>query len=82
MERKAVTSSAVVSVGHENGVLEVEMKGGRVYRHEGVSADDHAKLIGSDSIGRHYGQFIKGAFPGVRVKDPQTEKALGDTELI
>ena len=52
MNRTPVKSSAVVSVGYENGILEVEYPGGRIYQMEGVSQDQYDALLAADSIGR------------------------------
>ena len=51
MNRQPVKSAAVLSVGYEDGVLEVEYPSG-VYRMEGVSQDQYDALLTADSIGR------------------------------
>lgn len=66
-----VTSSFIESIGYEGDVLEIKFKNGSVGRHTGVSVEDHAKLIGADSIGRHYGAEIRGKFPFTKVEQPE-----------
>ena len=60
MHREAVTSSNLVSVGYEAGVLEVEFVNGRVYRYAGVPAEEHRGLMEAESKGRHFAERIKG----------------------
>ena len=52
MTRTPVKSSAVLSVGYDNGTLEVEYAGGRVYQLAGISQDQYDALLTADSIGR------------------------------
>ncbi len=66
MNRAPVESSQIKSIGFENGVLEIEFvshaKDGRlpsIYQYVNVTTEDHAALIGAESIGRHFGAFIK-----------------------
>lgn len=66
MNRTAVTSSQIKSIGWEDNVLEIEFishsKDGRlpsIYQYANVTTEDHANLIGAESIGRHFGAFIK-----------------------
>ena len=64
MERQAVQSSNVASVGYdaESKVLEVEFKGGGVYRYQGVPAETWVGLVGAPSVGKYLGAHIKGVF--------------------
>lgn len=82
MVRQPVTSSMFTSIGHEGNVLEVEFKGGKVYRHYGVTADHHADLLGAESIGKHYNAQIKGKFDHeiVPQDDVTTENEKGPAE--
>ena len=71
MTRTPVNSSSLASVGHdpETNTLEIEFKNGGVYRYAGVSAEDHAALIGSSSIGAHFHQRIRnGGFVTTKVE--------------
>lgn len=47
-----VNSSAVRSVGFDDGVLEVEYASGHVYRMTGISPEQHDALITHESIGK------------------------------
>jgi hypothetical protein len=51
MERQKVISKSVKSIGHENGILEVEFANGGVYRYKDVSLETFQKLRISSSIG-------------------------------
>lgn len=78
MQRQAVDSSNIASVGFEKGppaVLEIEFKGGSVYQY--TSADDkiveahHKALILAESKGKHFTAHIR--------RDPalRTQKVSG-----
>jgi len=58
MNRKPVTSSNVVSVGHENGVLEVEFKGGAVYQYFDVPASIYLDLLATSATGESVGKYL------------------------
>ena len=64
VERKAVNSSNVVSVGYdpETQTLAVEFKGGNVYHYHDVPGDVADGLMNADSIGSHFAQNIRNAF--------------------
>lgn len=70
MERTAVTSSAIKSIGHQGDVLEVEMVNGKIYTHHGITADHHAEMLASESIGRHYNTVIKKLSTGRAYEPP------------
>jgi hypothetical protein len=63
IQRVPVSSSALRSVGYDVGaqVLEIEFHDGAVYRYYGVPADIHRGLMGADSHGRYFQQYIRGA---------------------
>lgn len=67
MTRTQVTSAVFRSIGHEGDTLEVETMNGKVYRYQGVTADQHAALMRAPSLGQHFGKFIRGAYPHVVV---------------
>lgn len=52
MDRKAVKSSRVVSIGHHDGVLEVEFTGGGIYLYSPVNTAYYIALASSPSIGK------------------------------
>ena len=64
MDRSAVESSSVASVGYDpaSRVLEVEFQGGGVYRYLEVPPEIHAELLAADSIGRFVNQRVKPAY--------------------
>lgn len=68
MERKPVNSSTVVSVGYdrETQTLEVEFKSG-VYQYFQVPPERHNALVSSESIGRHFGEHIRGKYRFAKV---------------
>lgn len=76
MEMQSVKSSFVQAVGYdpESQTLHVQFNSGKLARFAGVTADDHAKLMGAESIGRHFGQYIRGKFDHVAV-EPETQDA-------
>jgi hypothetical protein len=74
MERISVKSSAVVSVGHEGDVMEVEYAGGRVYRYKGVSGEAFQDLMGSESVGKAIrGLMVGGGFEVEKVEPEPVE---------
>lgn len=68
MNRTPVKSSNIKSVGHDPATktLEVEFNSGGVWRYADVPAEKHQALIGADSIGKHFGQHIKGVHAGTK----------------
>jgi hypothetical protein len=61
MERQPVKSSQIVSIGHDPATreLHIEFNSGGVYRYEDVSVEEHQALIAAESIGKHFGKFIR-----------------------
>jgi hypothetical protein len=69
MNRVAVTSASVASVGYDPvaAVLEIEFQNGRVYRYLHVPPQAHRLLLQADSIGEFVNKVIKPRFEGVPV---------------
>lgn len=69
MRRKRVSSSAISSVGYDDGssTLELEFKSGSVYDYHGVPPDVYRELMEADSKGRFVSSNIKGRYPASRV---------------
>lgn len=69
MERTAVDSSSVVSVGYDPRafMLEIEFQGGRVYRYLQVPAAAYRLLLQAPSIGEFVNRQIKPRFEAVEV---------------
>lgn len=63
MDRQAVDSSHLVSVGYDEdtNTLEVEFKGGVVYQYEDVPEEVHKQLIHSSSVGGSFQVLVKDA---------------------
>lgn len=61
MEYVAVKSSQISAIGHEPSTktLGVQFKGGGEYHYFNVSEAQHAALMKAESIGSHFGRFIK-----------------------
>lgn len=59
--RQPVKSSMLKSVGFENGVLEVELHKGGIYRYEGISQEQFDALLAAESVGGHFNRVIKSA---------------------
>jgi hypothetical protein len=64
MNRVAVSSSNVESVGHDgpSSVLEVRFHNGRTYRYFGVSASVFAGLLAAPSVGQYFNANVKGRY--------------------
>lgn len=71
MERKAVESSNIASIGYENGTLEVEFKNGGIFQYLDVPAEDYGKLIASKSAGKFLHGNIKPNFACRKAGDQQ-----------
>ena len=59
MNRQAVTSSNLRSVGYENGVLEIEFHSSGIYQYSNVSAPIYQGLMNASSKGGYFHQHIK-----------------------
>ncbi|RIX76312.1 KTSC domain-containing protein [Acidovorax cavernicola] len=64
MERQAVTSSNVASVGYdgETLTLEIEFNNGTVYQYFDVTEQIYNELISAGSVGAYLAANIKGRF--------------------
>ncbi len=62
MERKAVESSMIRSIGYDEPqkVLEVEFMSGGVYQYAGVEPQEHRALVEAPSMGQYFSREIKG----------------------
>ena len=59
-----VKSSMISSVGYDAGArtLHVKFPNGGHYLYEDVTPEQHAALVGADSIGKHFAQNVRGKF--------------------
>ena len=55
-----VSGSLFKEIGHEGNRLSVKFNDGDVYHYHGVSEDQHAKMMASDSIGAYFMRHIRG----------------------
>jgi len=64
MERTAVHSSSIVSIGYDSvsSVLEVEFTGREVYQYTGVPATLYDGIMKAESHGKYLNAFIKGKY--------------------
>jgi hypothetical protein len=70
MDREAVTSTTIASVGHDSdtGMLEVEFVTGSIYRYRRVSEDVFEAFLTAASKGGYFNAHIKDAYDCERVK--------------
>lgn len=64
-----VKSSSIEAIGHDpaRARLTVKFKSGESYRYEGVSVEQHAKLLTAKSIGQHFHGNILGKFKATKL---------------
>jgi KTSC domain len=68
--RQPVVSSLIVSVGYSpDGQLDVELRGGRVYRYFAVPPTVHQEFLAADSKGVFFNRFVKPRFRHERLID-------------
>ena len=69
MERTAVTSSNIASVGYEaeTMTLEIEFNNGRVYQYQGVPQEVYEALIQAGSKGSYFNANIKNSYSCTRL---------------
>jgi hypothetical protein len=69
MERKAVVSSNIKSIGYdsESQTVEVEFSNGGVYQHHDVPQEAYDGLMAAKSKGGHYASTIRGKFKHTKV---------------
>ncbi len=69
MNHFPVRSSLITSIAHDGATLEVVFLNGQKYRYKGVTADDFAAFRDAKSVGRHFGENIRGRFAHERIED-------------
>ena len=69
MNKRAVSSSAVTSIGYDpkTQTLEIEFGTGRVYQYYDVPGNLHDELMRAPSKGRFFNTHIKDLYPFSRV---------------
>lgn len=63
MQRRAVRSSNIRSIGWENGTLEVEFHDGGVYRYSGVPESVFHAFLNAYSKGSFFHDHIRDRYP-------------------
>lgn len=84
---KPVTSTQLAAVGYdpESKTMAVQFhpsksRGeaeGPVYHYTGVEQDDHDKLVGAESVGKHFAAHVKFSFPYEKQERRDTEQQEG-----
>ena len=69
MDRNAVASSNIASVGYDepSQTLEVEFLNGSIYQYYNVPPNMHQQLMQAGSQGKFLNTYIKNAYPYSRV---------------
>ena len=62
MERIPVESSNMMSIGWDNGILEIEFKGNKVYQYFGVPKEVYTSMMLAESAGKFFHANIKGKY--------------------
>lgn len=62
MNRQAVSSSNIRSVGFEDGTLEIEFNRGGIYQYYNVPEATYQSLITAQSVGKYFQAHIKDVF--------------------
>ena len=84
MRRKPVESSNINSIGHNflTKNLEVEFKGGNVYRYKKVPRHVYKDFIGADSKGRYFYRNIRFDYPYRKYQDEDGNKVKGEWRTL
>jgi hypothetical protein len=71
MQRASIDSTSLASAGYDpkTRTLEVEFRGGRVYRYLHVPPRVYRALLEAESAGRFLNKEIKGTYPYAAVED-------------
>lgn len=74
MTRTPVQSSAVKSLGYENGIFEVEFNSGHTYQYTGITQQQFDELMALPSKGGMVRMLIAGATTSTRIEaEPKPE---------
>ena len=71
MDRKAVTSSAIASIGYDESscTLEIEFRTGTVYQYENVPENVYQGLVAASSKGLYFDLHVRDAgYPCTRMR--------------
>ena len=69
MERLAVSSSNIASIGYDSAflTLEVEFNNGAIYQYYDVTEDVYTDLLNASSIGSYSSHNIRNAYPTQKI---------------
>lgn len=67
MNRQAVSSSNIHSIGYENNTLEIEFNNGSIYQYHGVPITRYSSLMSASSYGRYFHTFIEPFYNGIKI---------------
>lgn len=87
MKMTPVTSSNIAAIGYAHpmephATLVVEFKNGKKFAYSNVSLEERDALMASESIGRHFNQFIKAVKVGREVVTAENyTAAISDTDM-
>ncbi len=77
MEHVPVTSSNLESIGYDPATLLLEIqflgtpdKPGGLYQYAGVLPEDHAALMTSESVGKHFHAHVKDQYKTAKLPPP------------
>ncbi|KAA6406021.1 KTSC domain-containing protein [Candidatus Tokpelaia sp.] len=68
MDRYPINSGHIVSIGYENGILEVKFKDARIYQYRGVPEHVYRELMLASSKGAYLNKCIKGTYPSSEIR--------------
>ncbi len=70
MNREAVNSSSLKSVGYEktDKILEIEFNKGGIYQYSKVPENIFHELLKAPSLGKYFLRFVKDKYPTKKVK--------------
>lgn len=72
MQRMAVESSSIATVGWEDEVLEIRFNNGGLYHYFNVPPDVCLELLKAESKGRFFNRYIRGVYRCRRLVKGQT----------
>lgn len=78
MTMQKVTSSNIAAIGWSAGNLLVEFKSGDTWGYAGVPQETYKEMSAAESVGKYFGQHIKGKYHGtamVRAAKPEAQDA-------
>tara|TARA_R110002126_G_scaffold176745_1_gene325581 strand:+ start:625 stop:1017 length:393 start_codon:yes stop_codon:yes gene_type:complete len=84
MKMTQVTSSNIAAIGYNPValLLHVEFKSGKTFAYKYVSPIEYIDLLESDSVGKHFAQFIKHGREAVEVVKEIVETAEVDNKDV